>query len=58
MDTGGEVQKNSGVIIKNPRYNMVTSESSTTLKNFEMDWMAAEEKLIQMDQPELDLASR
>ncbi|XP_018575403.1 breast cancer anti-estrogen resistance protein 3 homolog [Anoplophora glabripennis] len=53
-----EVQKNSGVIIKNPRYNMSTSESSTTLKNFEIDWQVAEEKLFQMQQPELDLSSR
>lgn len=37
---------------------MTTSESSTTLKNFEMDWLAAEEKLMQLEQPELDLASR
>lgn len=53
-----EVQKSSGVIIKNPRYNMSTSESSTTLKNFEIDWQVAEEKLFQMEQPEVDLSSR
>lgn len=55
----GEAHKNCGVIIKNPRYNsMTTSESSTTLKNFEMDWLAAEEKLMQLEQPELNLVSR
>ncbi|KAJ8980281.1 hypothetical protein NQ317_005200, partial [Molorchus minor] len=53
-----EVQKNSGVIIKNPRYNMSSSESSTTLKNFDVDWLAAEEKLLQSEQPELDFSSR
>ncbi|KAJ8960759.1 hypothetical protein NQ318_020052 [Aromia moschata] len=51
-----EVQKNSGVIIKNPRYNMSTSESTTTLKNFDVDWAAVEEKLLGAEQPELDLS--
>ncbi|XP_030768424.1 breast cancer anti-estrogen resistance protein 3 homolog isoform X2 [Sitophilus oryzae] len=41
----GDLPKGSGVIIKNPRYNMVNSESSTTLKNF--DCTEAEEKLLQ-----------
>ncbi|XP_028134652.1 breast cancer anti-estrogen resistance protein 3 homolog isoform X2 [Diabrotica virgifera virgifera] len=54
----GEVPKSGGVVIKNPRYNMSTSESSTTLKNFEIDWMAAEEKLSQIELPECDLSSR
>ncbi|XP_056636878.1 breast cancer anti-estrogen resistance protein 3 homolog isoform X3 [Diorhabda sublineata] len=54
----GEVPKSGGVIIKNPRYNMSTSESSTTLKNFEIDCASAEEKLFQMALPECDLSSR
>ncbi|XP_050294522.1 breast cancer anti-estrogen resistance protein 3 homolog isoform X2 [Anthonomus grandis grandis] len=37
-----------GVVIKNPRYNMSTSESSTTLKNFEIDYMEIEEKLLRL----------
>ncbi|XP_008200850.1 breast cancer anti-estrogen resistance protein 3 homolog isoform X4 [Tribolium castaneum] len=51
-------QRNSGVVIKNPRYNIVTSESSTTLKNFEIDYAEAEEKLLKMIQPEINLGSR
>ncbi|XP_060516696.1 breast cancer anti-estrogen resistance protein 3 homolog isoform X2 [Cylas formicarius] len=43
-----ELQKGSGVIIKNPRYNMSASESSTTLKNFAVDCFEAEEKLAKM----------
>ncbi|CAH1100298.1 unnamed protein product [Psylliodes chrysocephalus] len=52
-----EVPKTSGVVIKNPRYNMSTSESSTTLKNFEIDWVTAEEKLSQIELLECDLNS-
>jgi hypothetical protein len=51
-------QRNPGVIIKNPRYNIVASESSTTLKNFEIDCAEAEDKLLQMVQPEINLRSR
>ncbi|XP_063903243.1 breast cancer anti-estrogen resistance protein 3 homolog isoform X3 [Zophobas morio] len=51
-------QRNSGVIIKNPRYNLVASESSTTLKNFEIDYAEAEDKLLRMLQPEINLCSR
>uniref|UniRef100_A0A1Y1MWI1 SH2 domain-containing protein n=3 Tax=Photinus pyralis TaxID=7054 RepID=A0A1Y1MWI1_PHOPY len=50
--------RNSGVIIKNPRYNITNSESTTTLKNFDFDCKEAEEKLLQMAQPELNLSSR
>ncbi|XP_022920538.2 SH2 domain-containing protein 3C isoform X2 [Onthophagus taurus] len=50
--------RNSGVIIKNPRYNLATSESTTTLKNFDFDYVAAEEKLLQLEQLELDVASK
>ncbi|XP_065163465.1 breast cancer anti-estrogen resistance protein 3 homolog isoform X2 [Atheta coriaria] len=50
--------RNSGVVIKNPRYNMNTSESSTTLKNFDFDYVSAEEKLMQMEMPEVDCSSR
>ncbi|XP_076255078.1 breast cancer anti-estrogen resistance protein 3 homolog isoform X3 [Rhynchophorus ferrugineus] len=41
-----DLPKGTGVIIKNPRYSMVNSDSSTTLKNF--DCTEAEEKLLQM----------
>lgn len=37
-----------GVVIKNPRYNLSSSESSTTLKNFVMDYMEIEAKLMQL----------
>lgn len=50
--------RNSGVVIKNPRYHLTASESTTTLKNFDFDYLAAEEKLLQMSQPKLDLSSR
>ncbi|KAF2902259.1 hypothetical protein ILUMI_03922 [Ignelater luminosus] len=50
--------RNSGVIIKNPRYNMTNSESTTTLKNYDFDYKEAEEKLLQITQPQLNLASR
>lgn len=44
---------------KNTKYTISNSESTTTLKNFvEIDWIAAEEKLRQMEQPQLDLGSR
>ncbi|XP_017780373.1 PREDICTED: breast cancer anti-estrogen resistance protein 3 isoform X2 [Nicrophorus vespilloides] len=48
----------SGVVIKNPRYNMSASESTSTLKNHDFDYVAAEEKLMQMPQPELDLSTQ
>lgn len=38
----------AGVVIKNPRYHMASSESSTTLKNFEVDYMEIEEKLMRL----------
>ncbi|KAK4879548.1 hypothetical protein RN001_007694 [Aquatica leii] len=50
--------RNSGVIIKNPRYNMTNSESTTTLKNFDFDFKEAEEKLLQIQQPELNFSSK
>ncbi|KAF5282801.1 hypothetical protein FQR65_LT02798 [Abscondita terminalis] len=50
--------RNSGVIIKNPRYNMTNSESTTTLKNYDFDYKEAEEKLLQLQQPELNLSSK
>lgn len=40
------------------RYNMSTSESTTTLKNFDFDFKEAESKLLQMPQPPLDLSSK
>ncbi|CAG9769770.1 unnamed protein product [Ceutorhynchus assimilis] len=46
---GDTVDVPKGVIIKNPRYNnMTTSESSTTLKNFEVDYLEIEEKLMRL----------
>lgn len=50
--------RNSGVIIKNPRYNLVTSESSTTLKNFEYDYAEAERKLLELPEDEVESDSR
>lgn len=50
--------RNSGVIIKNPRYNLVTSDSSTTLKNFEYDYAEAERKLLELPECEVDYGSR
>lgn len=50
--------KGTGVIIKNPRYNMSASDSSTTLKNFQFDCLEAEEKIMQLTQPEISIASR
>ncbi|XP_019877057.1 breast cancer anti-estrogen resistance protein 3 homolog isoform X2 [Aethina tumida] len=47
-DTADIGPKSSGVIIKNPRYNMSTSESSTTLKNFQFDYMEAESRLMDL----------
>lgn len=47
-----ENHKPSGVIIKNPRY-IVASESTTTLKNFDFDYIEAEERLMQATQPDL-----
>lgn len=52
------IQRNSGVIIKNPRYHLATSESTATLKNFDYDYLAAEERLLQMSLPKIDLSSR
>lgn len=46
------------MIIKNPRYNLVTSESSTTLKNFEYDYAEAERKLLEAPEAEVDSGSR
>ncbi|XP_074027114.1 breast cancer anti-estrogen resistance protein 3 homolog isoform X2 [Leptinotarsa decemlineata] len=54
----GDLPKNTGVILKNPRYNLSNSESSTTLKSFDINWVAAEEKLMQMEQVGVDLSSR
>ncbi|KAK9739675.1 SH2 domain [Popillia japonica] len=53
-----QTHRNSGVIIKNPRYHLTTSESTTTLKNFDYDYLAAEEKLLQLSPPKIDLSSR
>lgn len=50
--------RNSGVVIKNPRYNMTNSESTTTLKNFDFDYKEAEEKLINFLQSYTELNSR
>lgn len=55
---GENNQRNCGVIIKNPRYNIVASESTTTLKNFEFDWAEAEEKLKKIIQPEINVSTR
>lgn len=57
-DTVDTPQRNLGVIIKNPRYNIVNSESSTTLKNFDVDYKEIEEQIIQMPLMPLDLRSR
>ncbi|KAF5297702.1 hypothetical protein FQA39_LY12033 [Lamprigera yunnana] len=59
--TGDSIEfnhRNSGVIIKNPRYNMTNSESTTTLKNYDFDFKEAEEKLLQIVQPDLNLSSK
>ncbi|XP_045469752.1 breast cancer anti-estrogen resistance protein 3 homolog isoform X3 [Harmonia axyridis] len=53
-----ENQRNSGVIIKNPRYNMSTSESSTTLKNFDFDPQEIEQKLLERCKAEYPTLSR
>ncbi|XP_044753073.1 breast cancer anti-estrogen resistance protein 3 homolog isoform X3 [Coccinella septempunctata] len=53
-----ESQRNSGVIIKNPRYNMSTSESSTTLKNFDFDSQEIEQKLLERCKEEIPILSR
>lgn len=37
---------------------MTNSESTTTLKNYDFDYKEAEEKLLQITQPQLNLASR
>lgn len=50
--------RNSGVIIKNPRYNMTNSDSSTTLKNFEYDYITLENRLCQLTIPEYDTCSK
>ncbi|CAG9865035.1 unnamed protein product [Phyllotreta striolata] len=50
--------KTGGVVIKNPRYNMSASESSTTLKNLDIDWATAEEKLSQMEVVRCEPGSR
>lgn len=50
--------RNSGVVIKNPRYNLVNSESSTTLKNFDFDYQEIEERITQLPPFPLDLTSR
>lgn len=50
--------KMSGVIIKNPRYHLSTSESTTTLKNLEFDYVEAEERLMQIIQPDIYLSSQ
>lgn len=50
--------KMPGVIIKNPRYNLAASESTATLKNLDFDYVAAEERLMQIVQPELNLVSK
>lgn len=50
--------KMPGVIIKNPRYNLAASESTATLKNLDFDYVAAEERLMQIIQPELNLVSK
>ncbi|XP_066153168.1 breast cancer anti-estrogen resistance protein 3 homolog isoform X3 [Euwallacea fornicatus] len=49
-----------GVVIKNPRYNMATSESSTTLKNFvQIDYLEIEEKLMELPEVRyIDFGSR
>ncbi|CAH0557408.1 unnamed protein product [Brassicogethes aeneus] len=57
-DTADLNQKSSGVIIKNPRYNMSSSESSTTLKNFEYDYAEAEGKLMEIYPSDVILSSR
>lgn len=54
-------QRNLGVIIKNPRYNnnnIVNSESSTTLKNFDIDYKEIEEKILKMPTMPLNQTSR
>lgn len=53
--------RNLGVIIKNPRYNnnnIVNSESSTTLKNFDIDYKEIEEKILKMPKMPLNQTSR
>ena len=57
-DTVEPNHKNSGVIIKNPRYNLSTSESTATLKNLDFDYVAAEQELLRLEIPELDFCSR
>lgn len=45
----GQHQRGSGVVIKNPRYcGMASSESSTTLKNFDLDYTELEEQISRM----------
>ncbi|KAL1512940.1 hypothetical protein ABEB36_002439 [Hypothenemus hampei] len=56
---GDPLDAPKGVIIKNPRYNMTTSESLMTLKNFEVDYMEIEEKLLNLPEVRsVQLASR
>lgn len=50
--------RNSGVVIKNPRYNLTNSESSTTLKNYDYDYAEAETKLMEMVKTDVSLPSR
>uniref|UniRef100_A0AAR5Q376 SH2 domain-containing protein n=1 Tax=Dendroctonus ponderosae TaxID=77166 RepID=A0AAR5Q376_DENPD len=55
---GDLVDLPKGVVIKNPRYHMAASESSTTLKNFEVDYMEIEEKLRRLPDVPTSLESK
>lgn len=58
---GDSIEQNhkpSGVIIKNPRYVLVNSDSTTTLKNIDFNYIEAEERLMQIIQPELNSQSK
>lgn len=50
--------KMPGVVIKNPRYNLTNSESTITLKNLDFDYVEAEERLMQLIQPDIYLSSK
>lgn len=50
--------RNSGVVIKNPRYHLTSSESSTTLKNYDYDYLEAENKLMETTHVDIGVPSR